>query len=59
MEVALLECSTDGHDDDSADAVLDILDGDFFDDEMIVLVYQIKGTQGKRRGHRPVPTTDF
>lgn len=46
VEAALLECSTDGEDDDSAGSALDILDVDFFDDEMIVLVYRIKGTQG-------------
>jgi len=51
VEAALLECSTDGEDDDSAGSALDILDVDFFDDEMIVLVYRIKGTQGTRRGH--------
>lgn len=46
VEAALLECSTDAADDDSAGSTLDILDVDFFDDEMIVLVYRIQGTQG-------------
>ena len=55
VEAALLECSTDAADDDSAGSTLDILDVDFFDDEMIVLVYRIQGTQGRRRGHRTAP----
>ncbi|KAL4070952.1 anaphase-promoting complex, cyclosome, subunit 4-domain-containing protein [Scleroderma citrinum] len=45
VEVALLECSIDAEDDDSAGSALDILDAEFFDDEMIVLIYRIKGTQ--------------
>ncbi|KAI6047625.1 anaphase-promoting complex, cyclosome, subunit 4-domain-containing protein [Pisolithus marmoratus] len=44
FEVAILECSVDTNNDGGGE--LDMLDGEFFDDEVIVLVYRIKGTQG-------------
>lgn len=44
FEVAILECSVDMDGDEGGD--LDILDAEFFDDNVIVLVYRIKGTQG-------------
>lgn len=44
FEVAILECSVDMDGDEGGD--LDILDAEFFDDNVIVLVYRIKGRQG-------------
>ncbi|KAG6335275.1 hypothetical protein ID866_3804 [Astraeus odoratus] len=46
IEVALIECSVDGENNVDECTDLDILDAEFFDNEVIVLVYQIKGTQG-------------
>lgn len=44
FEAAIMDCSVDTNNGGGGD--LDILDADFFDDEAIVLVYRIKGTQG-------------
>lgn len=44
FEAAILECSVNTNNGGGGD--LDILNADFFDDEVIVLVYRIKGTQG-------------
>ncbi|KIJ68430.1 hypothetical protein HYDPIDRAFT_106626 [Hydnomerulius pinastri MD-312] len=45
IEVTLLECSVCENDDEGS-ADLNILDAEFFDDETIILIYQITGTQG-------------